>query len=265
MAWIAGVDGCPGGWIVVYADPELKKLECCVHKKFKDVMAHRELAAVAVDMPIGLWEKGGRNCDYKARQALRPRRHRSIFSAPAVNLFWEIPRKDLGEQATHSRASSRNRELTGGTGLSIQSWSLAPKIADVRDFVLDHPEKQRCVHEVHPEVSFAAMNAQHGGEPPFDPMRHSKTKDPGRKERCELLQVVFGEHVKNLESKRLQLRKLAKRRAAVDDLYDALACLWTAHRIGKGKARALCGVDNIRKLSESAPKSTDGLPMRIVY
>ena len=54
MAWIAGVDGCKGGWIAVYEDTDSGKLECCVEKTFSEVMKRRELAAVAVDMPIGL-------------------------------------------------------------------------------------------------------------------------------------------------------------------------------------------------------------------
>ncbi len=266
MAWIAGVDGCPGGWIVVYADPELENLECCVHEKFKDVMARPDLVAVAVDMPIGLWDKGRRDCDDAARDILG-KRHSSIFSAPAASLFSKMA-DELGERSAHKRASECNRKLTGtglqeGKGLSIQSWSLAPKIADVRDFVLDHPEKQRCVHEVHPEVSFAAMNAQHGGEPPFDPMRHSKTKAAGRNERCELLNKIFGAHVKRLEAKRRQLPKIVTRRASLDDLYDALACLWTAqrvHRFSEGLPGETC-----RSLPNNAPCDASGLPMRIVY
>ena len=35
MAWIAGVDGCKGGWIAVYEDTESGKLECRVEKKFR--------------------------------------------------------------------------------------------------------------------------------------------------------------------------------------------------------------------------------------
>jgi len=269
MAWIAGVDGCPGGWIVVYADIQLKNLECCVKKDFKDVMEQPGLAAVAVDMPIGLWDKGKRDCDAAARDILG-KRHSSIFSAPAASLFSKMA-EELGERYAHKRASECNRQMTGtglheGKGLSIQSWSLAPKIADVRRYLLKHSDKVGVVHEVHPEVSFAAMKAKGGViDPAHHPMKHSKTKPAGRNERCEFLQGIFGEHVKDLKAKRLQLRKLAKRRAAVDDLYDALVCLWTAHRIGKGKARALCGVHDIRKLSDAAPEDAKGLPMRIVY
>lgn len=262
MAWIAGVDGCPGGWTVVYADTELKNLECCVKKDFKDVLERPGLVVVAVDMPIGLSEKGKRGCDGQARSVLGDR-SRSIFSAPATGLFREIPREELGKPAAHKRASERNRKLTGGTGLSIQSWSLAPKIADVRDYLSKHSDKVDVVHEVHPEISFAAMNyLEHGGEsPPFSPMRHPKGSMQGLLERRVLLAREFGGTLDALEGK----ARGCNGDAAPDDFYDAVACLWTAHRISKGAARALCRLKGICTLANCADKDANGLPMRIVY
>lgn len=249
MAWIAGVDGCPGGWIVVYADTELKNLECCVKKDFKDVMAHHEFAAVAVDMPIGLWEKGKRDCDEAAQEILGKRRF-SIFPAPSVSLFSQMS-GELGERRAHKRASELNRRFTD-KGLSIQSWSLAPKIADVRRFLSTQSDKIGVVHEAHPEVSFAALKS--GKARSFDPMRYPKKTLGGLAERRELLRGVFGPRLEDLEARATEENAVAG--VAPDDFYDALACLWTARRICAGEARGLPGCDPVGSVS---------LPMRIVY
>ena len=279
MAWIAGVDGCKGGWIAVYEDTDSGKLDCrvavCSGKgkhancdpswALKAIMDHHSLDVVAVDMPIGLRDKGKRDCDDAAREALRPLRHSSIFSAPAAAV------SDLHREMTYKAASGLNNDLTGKS-LSKQSWNLVPKIAEIRGYLEDHPATCRCVHEVHPEVSFAAMNHdEHGGEhPPFSPMQFYKATAGGSIERRGLLEKVFREPFKELEAR---MPALVGKRAGLDDFYDAMACLWTAQRIRKGPegpARALCGIDNtrkldVRKLSESAPCDANGLPMRIVY
>ena len=270
MAWIAGVDGCKGGWIAVYEETASRTLTCRIVKKFEDVFEvhYPPLAAVAVDMPIGLWAGGGRACDKAARGVLG-KRSSSIFSAPAAGVIDRYC--EIGEQLTYDCAKKLNEELTGteeakGKGLSRQSWALVPKIAEVRDYLTTHPEEQGCVHEVHPEVSFAAMNAQNGGGRPFAPMRHPKAKAGGSVERRALLRRIFEDRFEELEGKAPECD--FGKRAALDDLYDALACLWTARRIQKGPdgpARALCGIQDIHPLSDGAPSGANDLPMRIVY
>jgi len=270
MAWIAGVDGCPDGWLVVFEETELGDVDCQIKASFEDVMAcHAPLAAVAVDMPIGLQNRGGRPCDSAARKALTPLRHSSIFPAPAtgvVDLYREMkPAEREDRRAAYDRANKRSKELTD-KGLTQQTWNLVPKIAEVDDCRRDRDGAPDILHEAHPEVSFAAMNA---GDRGFAPMRHYKASMQGLLERRNILAREFGEALAKLETKAPD----CKGDAAPDDFYDALACLWTARRIEKepdGPARALCRVDearklDIRKLSESAPKGADDLPMRIVY
>ena len=270
MAWIAGVDGCKGGWIAVYAlheDGELKDLECRVEEEFEDVMAcPAPLDVVAVDMPIGLSEDGKRACDTAARRVLG-KRHSSIFSAPAkevIDCFRSVEAKAWKERGTYQRVNAKN-------GLSKQSYNLVPKIAEVARYVDTHRKEGRRIYEAHPEVSFAAMKANGGMiDPKRHPMQFHKATAGGSIERRELFTRVFEGSFQKLEG---QLPELVGKLAALDDFYDALACLWTARRIQKGTegpARALCGVKDlrnldIRKLSESAPKGADGLPMRIVY
>ena len=180
----------------------------------------------------------------------------------------------LGKVQFYGRANDLNREFTGngkkedGKGLSRQSWALVPKIAEVRDYLTTHLEEQGCVHEAHPEVSFAAMNALvHDRNCRFDPVR-SKATAAGLVERRVLLKhkEVFGNRFKVLEARAAEFDPDG--RAALDDFYDALACLWTARRIQKGPdgpARALCRMQDIRALSDGAPSGANDLPMRIVY
>ena len=122
------------------------------------------------------------------------------------------------------------------------------------------------IYEVHPEVSFAAMNAcENDGACQFNPMEWHKATFGGSVERRALLRHVFGNDLEELEA---TAAKLVGKRAALDDFYDALACLWTARRIQKGPdgpARALCGIQDIHPLSDGAPSGANDLPMRIVY
>ena len=66
--WVAGVDGCPAGWLVVLrrlADPACARAHLV--RRFADVLELSEAPRIiAVDMPIGLPERsgiGGRRCD----------------------------------------------------------------------------------------------------------------------------------------------------------------------------------------------------------
>ena len=265
MAWIAGVDGCKGGWIAVYEETASRTLTCRIVKKFEDVFGvhYPPLAAVAVDMPIGLWAGGGRACDKAARGVLG-KRSSSIFSAPAagvLDLFCKMSLEERKDPRAYACANKRNRERTGegnekdGKGLSRQSWALVPKIAEVDDYLRSPIGALKPIYEVHPEVSFAAMNAcENDGACQFNPMEWHKATFGGSAERRALLRHVFGNDLEELEA---TAAKLVGKRAALDDFYDALACLWTARRIYK----ETCGY----LPKAGGPYDAKGLPMRIVY
>jgi predicted RNase H-like nuclease len=194
---VAGVDGCRAGWVVVH-DGHAE-----VHRDFATVLAALpDDAVVAVDIPIGLLDehvRGGREVDRAARVALGPKRS-SVFSAP--------PRCAL---AVRTLTDARRR----GARLTLQTLNLLPRIEDV-DGVMT-PELQSRVFEVHPELSFAAMNGD-------DPVRAAKRSAAGSKERRALLQragVCVPERPAG---------------SAVDDLLDACALMWSACRIVDGTA-----------------------------
>ena len=275
MAWIAGVDGCKGGWIAVYAflkDGEITDMECHVevcdgkgeHAKhklscaFEAVMAcPAPLDAVAVGMPIGLSEEGYRACDKAARDILG-KRSSSIFSTPAAGLLRDAKLDQLGRVDYYEKANKLNKKLTNnakeqeGKGLSRQSWALVPKIAEVARYVDTHRKEGRRIHEAHPEVSFAAMRS--GKAWSFDPMHHPKKTFGGLVERRALITAFFGARFEEFEARAVDSDAVG--RVAPDDFYDAAACLWTARRVYGKKAHVLPNRSRVGSVS---------LPMRIVY
>jgi predicted RNase H-like nuclease len=186
------------GWIVVH------DRRATVHPDFAAVLAALpDDAVVALDMPIGLvdeHEPGGRDVDRAARVQLGPKRS-SVFSAP--------PRCALG-------ARTLPEARRHGARLTLQTLNLLPRIEDV-DRVMT-PDLQSRVFEVHPELSFAAMNGE-------DPVRAPKRSATGSNERRALLEragVIVPERPAG---------------AALDDLLDACALAWSARRVACGIAR----------------------------
>ena len=66
--------------------------------------------------------------------------------------------------------------------MSQQAWGICPKIKQVDDAIT--PGYQKWVFEVHPEVSFWALNQ-------CRPMKHNKKTSGGSLERLTLLHSVF--------------------------------------------------------------------------
>ena len=217
MSWIAGVDGCRGGWAVVLRELHSGRVELRVAGRLDDVLRCPEQpGVVCVDIPIGLLDAAqpsGRVCDKQARAFLGEPRGRSVFSAPVRTVLDATSYEDAVQR---SRASSPH-----ALGLSRQCWGIVPKIAEV-DRLLN-PGMQDRVVEVHPEVSFCAMNNDR-------PLIARKKDRRGVEERRDLLETAWGADMH---------RVLAAPRdsvVAVDDLLDAMAACWTAQRILTGAA-----------------------------
>ena len=214
MSGVLGVDGCRGCWVGAQVDGN----QVTWHR-FPDIASALALPvdAIGVDMPVGLPPVGRRDCDLLAKAALG-RAHSRVFFAP--------PRAVL-TAGSYDDAGRLHRELTGGLGMSVQTWHLVPKIREV-DAVADDPR----LVEVHPELSLAEL----AGTGPLV----SKKTAAGRAARLTLL------------------RDWLPDLAAVpggDDGLDALAAAWSALRWQAGRARTL---------PEQPPYDEQGRPMRIV-
>ena len=217
MPWVAGVDGCRRGWVVVLREVESGALRCRVVPRFQDALDLPEApAAIAVDMIIGLpgrAVRGGRACDQAARRLLGRPRASSVFSPPT--------RAALQETDYRAALAANRAGDDAAPGISIEAFHLFPKIREV-DQALS-PDVQACrVREAHPELSFYEL----GGAA----MQHSKRTAAGRNERQTLLtQAGFGEIAE-------QVKRFAGGGVGADDILDACAVCWTSGRIFRGEA-----------------------------
>lgn len=207
---VAGVDGTKGGWVAIVLENGrfASDLLCRpVDTEFADLV---DAAVIGIDVPIGF---GPRKADVAARAFLKGAGS-TVFSTP--------PRELL------------ERPFGPGLGLSAQSHALGPRILHVTQLA----RSDRRFYEVHPEVSFRAMN---GGSP----LQHRKKSAGGALERNDLLR----QHGIELDS----LGSSAS--APLDDVLDAAASAWSAHRIAVGSARTL----------PNPPELVDGHPVAIWY
>ena len=215
MNRVAGVDGCPGGWIAVLRD--LVSLEV-THALLPDADALFELAstcdALALDLPMGLPARGARACDLEARRRLGAPRGRSVFPAPV--------RAALAARS-HAEAS-RITERVDGRCVSVQAWNLFRRIGAVDERLT--PVWQARIREVHPELSFAVWAGR--------ALRHGKRTPAGRAEREARIDAAGDREARHVARAAFRVRDVAH-----DDLLDAFAALWTAERIRAGTASAL--------------------------
>jgi predicted RNase H-like nuclease len=165
----AGVDGCRAGWVVATArvdgsGPTHVEVVATIAEVIGRAL-DGTLAAVGVDMPIGLPFEGPRVCDVEARRRLGPRRS-SVFPTPprAVVVGCETWRP--------------------GLGLNKQTFNLLAKMREV-DAVMTPALQDRMV-EVHPELCFATMAGA--------PMVHPKRSAPGQAERALALRMKDPPH-----------------------------------------------------------------------
>ncbi|MFQ5935805.1 MAG: DUF429 domain-containing protein [Acidiferrobacterales bacterium] len=214
--WVAGVDGCRGGWFAVLRLSTSGALRFVLCEQFLEILVLPEApAVVAVDIPIGLLDTactGGRDCDRAARRILGRARCSSVFTPPT--------RRALAAR-NYRRAIELNR-----CGLSIQAFGILPKIREVDRAM--NPARQDIVYEAHPELAFARLAGA--------PMVCNKKTRGGRTERERLLQRRYGRCfvVPNIVRQRF-----GRARVAIDDVLDAYALAYTATRIANGSGRCV--------------------------
>jgi predicted RNase H-like nuclease len=232
---VVGVDGCPGGWIAAIWDTDRNEWS---PRHFDDIQqllaAMGEADCIGIDIPIGLRDDGtARRCDIEARRLLGWPRMTSVFPAPQRSLL---------NCASHSEASTLSKERFT-KGISQQAFGIFKKVREVDCAIT--PDLQQRVIEVHPELTFHAMN---GGRP----LLHSKKKLDGFAERRDLLR----RHVSpSIPETRADARTLAPT-AGADDLLDALAAAWTARRFAECRAE---------RVPREPERDERGLRMEIVY
>ncbi len=203
---VLGVDGARGGWVGVRWDG--LELTCAFAPTLAGLVdAVAPVAVVGVDMPIQLEASARRACEDLARPLLGARRS-SLFQSPSLGAL------DFADD-DYPGANAWSKSVTG-RGISKQAWFLVPKIREVRALA------ETCVvpvHECMPELSFRAMLGA--------PLAHPKTTWSGQALRVRLLR----QHGIDLPDD-----PGPAGRVAPDDLIDAAAVAWSAHRIATGSA-----------------------------
>ncbi|MFQ5599708.1 MAG: DUF429 domain-containing protein [Candidatus Krumholzibacteriia bacterium] len=215
---VAGIDGCRAGWLCLVTDPASLSIEAHVFTHMAEIARQRSaLAAVAIDIPIGLPDAGRRECDVEARRILGRPRSTSVFPAPIR------PALAARTRAGASRVTAR----IDGRKVGAQSWNIYAKVREVDELLGADCGLRALVREVHPEVCFWAWNDRR-------PMRFSKKTPQGQRERTRLVERHFGRGCVG----RVRA-SLARRLVAQDDILDAFAASWTANRMHAGAAECL--------------------------
>jgi predicted RNase H-like nuclease len=154
-----GIDGAKGGWAAVALSGDGVAGARLVTELSAVLAAWPDADAYAVDIPIGLPERGRRRADEEAHRFVGPRRSSVFFAPPRGALL--VPYAEA---------------LRLAPGLSRQAYALGAKILEAEPLAARDPR----IVEVHPECSFREL----AGEP----LEHPKTTWAGFRMRVRLLE-----------------------------------------------------------------------------
>ena len=247
--WLAGVDGCAGGWVVALADWNFATIALRHIKSFAELFCDGEGPGLAaVDMPIGLPEQTGpkgRTPERLVRQLLGARQS-SVFSIPSRAAVYAGADADEPDERTRFLRACEIARATSAQGRAVakQGFHIFRKIVDVDRFLQRRRDLLHRVFEVHPEVAFWRMN---GAKPLAQPKKiKGRLSQVGIELRARLL-VGAGVPAATIDM-------ALSRPVARDDWIDALASLVVARRLARREA-----------ISFPSPPETDrrGIPIAI--
>lgn len=231
MSVLAGVDGCPGGWIAAIERDGAVSIE--VFARFAELADSVGAdAVIAVDMPIGLPDHcfGGRGPEQLVRPLLGMRQS-SVFSIPSRDAVYACTEAEMAADwhgAHRACCAVARRTSTPPRSAAIQGFGLFRKIRELDGFLRAAPERAGRIAESHPELAFWRLN---GRRPLHLPKKvKGSPHGPGLEERAALLER---EGFSRELTGRLSVPAL---RAARDDLLDACALLTVARRLAAGEA-----------------------------
>ncbi|WP_158055802.1 DUF429 domain-containing protein [Halorussus halophilus] len=243
MASYVGADWASNGWVVAEIDGEDELTLGFAPTVWNLWHEQKECPdQLCIDVPVGLPESSRRECDAEAKVHLGERRN-SVFWTPIRDAVYE------------DRLPAAKERQTDATDYSIsnQTWAIVPRIREVDTFLRESDDARGVVRESHPEVCFHHLN---GGE-----LLRPKSDDDGLQERRELLDDALGT---DCESVATTLTEPGyARRAAEDDVLDAIVLALTAKRVANGEFGTLPDHPPTDRTELSA--EDEGLPMEIVY
>lgn len=229
MQQIAGIDGCQSRWLAISHVPGSSSFVAQILETSE--LPDQPWTLAAIDIPIGLPDRGARQADGAARRFIGPRGS-SVFPCPIRPAL----------SATTWEEACDITYLHNGHRISKQTFAIIPKIRAVDECVRSTDLRQR-LFEVHPEVSFASWQGA--------PILHAKKDVLGHEQRRVLIARHFGP-----DAFASVVEQVGGRGVAADDIADAFAALWSAERLLGGTAQ---------RLPEASATDAYGLPMHIWY
>lgn len=220
---VLGVVPAKGGWVTAHLDasghgtPAVSQ-----HASLAAAVEGTDATVVGIAIPLGLPDETRREADVQARKLLGAQGS-AVFNAPL---------RDALEAETFGEANAISRERLG-SGVSRQAYDLRRRILEVDAHLREDLPYE--IVEVHPDVSLAEL----AGEP----VPSRKKSAEGAAARRELL-AGAGIHAPTS----------APTGVATDEMLDACAAAWSAHRVKTGAARTV---------PESAQTFSDGVPAAV--
>lgn len=247
--WLAGVDGCKGGWVVVFGRADGEITPPRVVARFDEIVSASEVPSIiAVDVPIGLPRQSpakGRPAESLVRAQLGDRKS-SVFRIPSRSaVYASVAPEPADPRERFFHACRIARETSDdGKAFAKQGFYILDKVVEVDTFLRGHADWVTRVHETHPELAFVRMN---GGRPLDEPKKLKNTNYPAGLDLRRQLLAAAGISLSLLKTR-------PPKGAADDDMIDAYACLVTAMNIHAGSATPH---------PDPPPRDEFGLPMAI--
>jgi predicted RNase H-like nuclease len=205
---VVGADACVGGWVAV-ALVAGRVARVWFGASLGALLADEPAATVVgMDLPLGGVSDGWRSADREAKRLLGVQ-HAKVFAVPPRTV-WEAP--------TYAAANAQCRAITGA-GLSVQAYRLVPKMLEAERYRDAGPH---ALYEIHPELVFASLA---GGLLPY-----GKKTWNGQASRRALLAgvgLVLADDLPEIAD------------VPANDVLDAAAVAWGAHRIARSVARCV--------------------------
>lgn len=190
-----GLDGFRNGWVAVSIDG--RKRQLCFLESITGLLRLPYDMAM-IDMPIGLPQKGYRDCDLEAQRTLGENGSRVFTGARRPLLGFE-----------NRSEAHRWFKDQGEPGVSCQLWCLTKKMKEIDEFM--SLQRQEMTRETHPELVFQRLNKGR-------PLAPKKTSQ-GLRERRDLI------HAEGFTSINEWITVLRIGTGAkADDVLDACAC-----------------------------------------
>jgi predicted RNase H-like nuclease len=191
MTTFIGIDAFPAGWVAVYLEKKTHRFHyAATTDHLLDVSYQRAM----IDIPIGLPQRGYRDCDLAAKAIIGP----SVFLGARWNV-WGFESYE---------AANAHYRIVKDTCISQQLWHLRYKLKEINETITS--EIQNRLFESHPELVFWRLNRK-------QTLPNKKTPE-GRLRRIELVEEYGISRIKEWLDQR---HGTGIRR---DDLIDACAC-----------------------------------------